>query len=100
MKARVKFRTVIYSVSYLKGDAQTAKSSAQTVGEGEVELLHDEPPTGALVQIIDPLDPNRILTIASDAIEIFNEARGIWQRVKAWWQSVKKWWHDTFKKRP
>lgn len=90
---------MVYSVSYLQGSEATAKSTAQTVDEGEVALLHDELPTGALVQIIDPLDPNRILTIATDAIEIFNEARGIWQRVKAWWQSVKKWWHDTFKKR-
>lgn len=91
---------MVYSVSYIAGDASTPKSAAQTVGEGEVKLLHNELPTGALVQIIDPLDPNRILTIATDAIEIFNEAKGVWQRIVEWWRGVRKWWADAFKKRP
>lgn len=96
MKARIKYKTIIYSVSYLASAPKATTPPAQEIAACEVELLHKQTPTGDLVQVIDPTDPNRILTIATEAIEIFNDAVGVWQKIVSWWQGFKGWWRGKF----
>ena len=83
MKARIKYKTAVISAQGSRARVKNALTNTdEFVEPQDVRILsHNEGENTVL--IIDPLDPERALVIAAEAVEIYNEAVGIWQTLVA-----------------
>ena len=97
MKARIKYKAEIISA---QGGASRIKSAfvgSEFVEPQEVRIISQNTVENTVV-IIDPLDPERVLVIAAEAVEIYNEAVGVWQSIVAVAKKIKAFFVRLFKK--
>jgi len=51
------------------------------------------------VKAFYPIDPSRILIIAQEAVEFYDEAKGIWQDIKALFANISEWFRVRFSRK-
>lgn len=67
------------------------------VKKGEAFVVVEIDTITGVVTAASPIDPERILLIAAEAVEFYNEAKGIWERLVGLWTRFKGWFKDKFK---
>lgn len=101
MKARIKYKTPILAYEYTsKSRAKSAFSAPSEIVEAcDNVIVVDIDKDGRTVRVLDPLDPDKVITIAAEAVEIYNEAVGIWQQIVGLFQRIGGFFSRIFKKK-
>ncbi len=108
-KCRIRTKTTVLAVEPAHGGGATARIKVThavampqqvTLAVGTVLDFVGTDDNGD-VRAINPLDPERIITIARDAVEMYNEGLRIWQTLRAFFASVVGFFKGIFvKKKP
>ncbi len=97
-KARITHKTIVLSSQGGRSLKKRLISGEEFVEPQEVHVLSENKQEGTVV-IIDPLDPERVLTIAAEAVELYNEAVGVFQSIALFWGKVKGFFKRVFGKK-
>lgn len=97
--ARITHKTAVLNA---QGGARLKKAviSGDEFIEPQIVRIMSEDRENGTVQILDPLDPERVLTIAAEAVELYNEATGVFQSIVALWRKIAGFFSRLFKKKP
>jgi plastocyanin len=91
-KGRVKYTAFIIKTLYAgtvvkaRGEATAPDPEAIEAGtDVNIVAVDKELHT---VTVISPLDPDKVLVLAAEAVELYNEGLKIWQGVKAFFKTI------------
>jgi len=91
-KGRIKYTAYIIKTLYA-GTVVKARGEATAPDPEAIEAGTDVSIVGTdkdlqTVTIISPLDPDKVLVLAAEAVELYNEGLKIWQGVKAFFKTI------------
>jgi len=87
----------LYSGQVLKRGIEPEIDIVQIAEGTELDVVAVDDKEGT-VTIVHPINPERVLVIAADAVALYNEAVGIWQNIVKFAKKAASWIKGIFKK--
>lgn len=91
-KGRVKYTAYIiktlYSGQVLKARGEATAPDPETIEAGtELNVVGFDKDLQTIT-VVSPIDPDKVLVLAAEAVELYNEGLKIWQGIKAFFKTI------------